>query len=68
MSKENVSKKEIIERLIKICEYLVIPVAAVTAIWSYDIAVYSAAFFGMFISIISFVELFIKEWKILCLE
>jgi hypothetical protein len=61
MSKQKMSKKEIIERSIKTCEYLIIPVAGVAAIWGYDIAVYSTAFFGMLISILSFVELFIKE-------
>jgi hypothetical protein len=61
MSKQKMSTKEIIERSIKTCEYLIVPVAGVAGIWGYDIAVYSAAFFGMLISILSFVELFIKE-------
>lgn len=61
MSKKKMTKKEIIDRLIKTCEYLIIPVAGVVAIWDYDISVYSTAFFGMLISILSFVKLFIKE-------
>lgn len=61
MSKKKMTKKEIIDRLIKTCEYLIVPVAGVAAIWSYDIAIYSTAFFGMVISILSFIKLFIKE-------
>lgn len=61
MPKKKMTKKEIIDRLIKTCEYLIIPVAGVAAIWDYDIAVYSTAFFGMLISILSFVELFVKD-------
>lgn len=60
MSKKKMSNKEIIKRSIKICEYLVIPVAGVLAILDYNVAVYSAAFFGMLISILSFIKLFIK--------
>lgn len=61
MSKQKMSNKEIIDRLIKTCEYLIVPVAGVAAIWGYDIAVYSTAFFGMLISILSFIELFVKD-------
>lgn len=59
--KETSMSKETINKLIKTCEYLVIPVAGVAAIWGYDWTLYSAAFFGMIISILSFVELFVKK-------
>lgn len=53
--------KKTIDKLIETCEYLVIPVAGVAAIWGYDWTLYSAAFFGMAISILRFVELCIKK-------
>ena len=59
--KETSMSKKTIDKLIKTCEYLVIPVAGVAAIWGYDWTLYSAAFFGMIISILSFVELFVKK-------
>ena len=59
--KETSMSKKTIDKLIKTCEYLVIPVAGVAAIWGYDWTLYSAAFFGMNISILSFVELFVKK-------
>lgn len=65
MAKEQKSQKltnrEIIDRIIATCEYLVVPVAGVAAIWGFDWTLYSAAFFGAIISILTFVKLFIKE-------
>ena len=59
--KETSMSKKTIDKLIETCEYLVIPVAGVAAIWGYDWTLYSAAFFGMVISILRFVELCIKK-------
>lgn len=53
--------KDICDKIIKTCEYLVVPVAGVAAIWGLDISVYSAAFFGMVASIFAFVKLFLKD-------
>lgn len=55
------TKSQIIDKIIATCDYLILPVAGVAAIWGYDISVYSVAFFGMLISILSFVKLFIKD-------
>lgn len=55
------TKTEIIDKAIKTCEYLIVPVAGVAAIWGYSISVYSAAFFGMLISILTFAKLFVKD-------
>ena len=55
------TKTEIIDKVIQTCEYLVVPVAGVAAIWGYDWTLYSAAFFGMVISILTFVKLFVKD-------
>lgn len=53
--------KDVCDKVIKTCEYLVAPVAGVAAIWGLDISVYSAAFFGMVASIFAFVKLFLKD-------
>lgn len=51
-----------IDKMIETCNYLVIPVAGVCAIWTdIDTMIYSTAFFGMIASILSFVKLFIKK-------
>lgn len=55
------TKTEIIDKVIQTCEYLVVPVAGVAAIWGFDWTLYSAAFFGMIISILTFVKLFVKD-------
>lgn len=55
------TKTEIIDKTIKTCEYLIVPVAGVAAIWGFDWTLYSAAFFGMIISILTFVKLFVKD-------
>jgi hypothetical protein len=52
--------KELCDKIIKTCEYLVVPVAGVAAIWGVDISVYSAAGFGALASIMAFVKLFVK--------
>lgn len=53
--------KDVCDKIIKTCEYCVVPVAGVAAIWGLDISVYSAAFFGMVASIFAFVKLFLKD-------
>lgn len=53
--------KDICDKIIKTCEYLIIPVAGVGAIWGADISVYSAAFFGAVASIFNFVKLLLKK-------
>lgn len=53
--------KDTCDKLIKTCDYLIAPVAAVAAIWNVDISVYVAAGFGAIASILSFVKLFCKE-------
>lgn len=55
------TKKEIIEKAIETCNYLVVPVAGVGAIWNVDISVYCAAGFGALASVLAFVKLFVKE-------
>lgn len=52
--------KEICEKIIKTCEYLVVPVAGVAAIWGVDISVFSAAGFGALAGVFSFIKLFAK--------
>ena len=51
---------EIIDKCIETCNYLVVPVAGVAAIWGADWTLYSAAFFGAVASVLSFVKLFVK--------
>lgn len=53
--------KDVCDKIIKTCEYCVVPVAGVAAIWGLDISAYSAAFFGMVASIFTFVKLFLKD-------
>ena len=53
--------KDTIDKLIATCDYLIIPVAGVAAIWGYDISVYCAAGFGALASVLSFVKLFVKD-------
>lgn len=51
---------EIIDKCIETCNYLVVPVSTIAAIWGYDISVYCAAGFGALASVLSFVKLFCK--------
>ena len=53
--------KDTIDKLIATCDYLIIPVAGLAAIWGYDISVYCAAGFGALASALSFVKLFVKD-------
>ena len=55
------TKKEIIDKIIKTVEYLIAPVTAVLAIWDVDCGVYVAAGAGMIVSILNFVKLFVKD-------
>lgn len=59
--KTTMSKVEILDKLIQTCDYLVLPVSGVAAIWGADISVYCAAGFGALASVLSFVKLFVKE-------
>ena len=54
-------KKDTIQKLIDTCNYLVVPVSGVAAIWGADISVYCAAGFGALASVLTFVKLFAKE-------
>jgi hypothetical protein len=54
-------KKDTLDKLIQTCDYLVLPVAGIAAIWGADISVYCAAGFGALASVLSFVKLFVKE-------
>lgn len=54
------SKSQIMDNLIKTCDYLIIPVATVGSIWGVDISIYCAAGFGALASVLSFVKLFVK--------
>ena len=53
--------KSFCDKLIKTCDYLIIPVAGVASIWDVDISVYCAAGFGALASVLSFVKLFCKD-------
>ena len=53
--------KSVCDKLIATCDYLIIPVSGVAAIWGFDISVYVAAGFGAVASILSFVKLFLKD-------
>lgn len=53
--------KELCDKLIKSCDYLILPVAGVASIWNVDISIYASAGFGAIASILSFVKLFCKE-------
>lgn len=55
------SKKEIIDKIIKTCEYLIIPIGVICGIWGFDITVYASAFLGIVVSILTFIKLFIKD-------
>ncbi|MBO4726304.1 MAG: hypothetical protein J5598_01730 [Clostridia bacterium] len=57
MAKTKMSKQQILDNLIKTCDYLIVPVAGVAAIWGYDISIYCAAGFGALASVLSFVKL-----------
>lgn len=59
--KETSMSKKTIDKLIDTCNYLVVPVAGVAAIWGYDISVYCAAGFGALASVLTFVKLFVKK-------
>lgn len=62
MAKETkMTKKEIIDKVIETVNYLVVPVAAVAAIWGADISVYCAAAGGAIASVLKFVKLFVKD-------
>jgi hypothetical protein len=58
--KTKLTKKEIIDKTIETVNYLVVPVAAVAAIWGVDISVYCAAAGGATASVLEFVKLFVK--------
>ncbi len=60
MAKTKMSKSQIMDNLIKTCDYLIIPVATVGSIWGVDISIYCAAGFGALASVLSFVKLFVK--------
>lgn len=53
--------KELCDKLIKTCDYLIIPVGVIGGIWGFDITVYCAAGFGAIASVLSFVKLFLKD-------
>lgn len=53
--------KDICDKIIATCDYLIIPVAGVAAIWGYDISVYCAAGFGALASVFSFVKVCLKK-------
>lgn len=53
--------KDTLDKIIKTCEYLVIPISTVAAIWGFDISTYVAAGMAVIISICTFAKLFIKE-------
>lgn len=59
--KTKMTKVEIIDKTIQTCEYAIAPVTAILAIWGLEAGVYVAAFFGMVVSILTFVKLFIKK-------
>ena len=63
MAKKEVklTKKEIIDKAIATCDYLIVPVAGLCMIWGVDVSVYCAAGFGAIASILSFVKLFVKD-------
>lgn len=52
---------ETLGKCIETCNYLVVPVAGVAAIWGFDISVYCAAGFGALASVLTFVQLFYKD-------
>ena len=58
--KTKLTKKEIIDKIIETVNYLVVPVAAVAAIWGVDVSVYCAAAGGAIASVLEFVKLFVK--------
>lgn len=53
--------KDVLDKCIKSCEFLVLPTTGLLAIWDIDISVYSAAGFGALASIFAFVKLFLKD-------
>ena len=53
--------KDTFDKLIVTCDYLILPVAGVAAIWGFDISVYCSAGFGALASVLSFVKLFVKD-------
>ena len=63
MAKKEVkqSKKEIIDKIIKTCEYLIVPVGVIGGIWGFDVTVYASAIIGILVSVLTFVKLFIKD-------
>lgn len=58
---KKMTKTQIIDRCIESCNFLVVPVAGLAAIWGADISVYCAAGFGALASVLSFVKLFVKD-------
>lgn len=58
--KTKMTKKEIIDKIIKTIEYLIAPITAVLTIWDIDAGIYVAAGAGMIVSILNFVKLFVK--------
>lgn len=53
--------KEIIEKIKQSIEVAIVPVSAICGIWGLDIATYVAATGSLLISILTYVELFIKD-------
>ena len=59
--KTQMTKTEIIDKVIETCDYLILPVCGVASIWGFDISMYAAAAGGMLVSILTFVKLFVKD-------
>lgn len=54
------SKKELIEKIIKVVEIFIAPVTAALSVFNLDAGIYVAAGAGMIVSILGFVKLFVK--------
>lgn len=54
---------ETCDKIIKTCEYLVIPISTVAAIWGFDISTYVAAGMGVIISAFTFIRKFLENKK-----
>lgn len=63
MAKKEVkqSKKEIIEKIIKTIEILIVPATAVGSIWGFDIGVYVSAVAGALVGVLRCVQTFCKD-------
>lgn len=53
--------KDTIDKIKRTLEYILAPLCGVFLIWGLDYTVYITAGIGVLISILSFIELFIKE-------